>query len=113
MIKAIDLKVALLGGIVLGALLGLEMGCHSLSPAQEARFDQRKCEVAAVDKVVGPALDAAVLVEQLYAGSASMSTVLQNVGATRAEVETLLADLKACAPQPAPAPEPLPAGDPS
>lgn len=92
-------------------------GCHALSPAQQARFDQRECEVAAVAKVASPALDAAQLVERLYSGSANMGQVLQNLGATREEVQTLLSDLKAC--QPAVVAEPdvepalAPSSDPS
>lgn len=88
-------------------------GCHALSPAQQARFDRRECEVAAVEKVVSPALDAAALVERLYSGSASMGQLLQNLGATREEVATLLADLKACAPAVVAEPDVEPGLDPS
>ena len=83
-------------------------GCHSLTPAQQAKADKLECQVAALRPLVEPALDAAELVRELYKGEADLGKVLGSLGATQAEVEALLGRLHECDPQ-----GPVPAGAPS
>lgn len=88
---------------VLAALgLVLNSGCHALTPAQEARLDKLDCQARALEPLVSPALDAAELVRDLYAGKADLAAVLANVGASREDVKALFARLKACEPAPEP-----------
>jgi hypothetical protein len=87
---------ALLLAILAALGLSLNSGCHSLTPAQEARLDKLDCQARALEPLVSPALDAAELVRDLYAGKADLADVLANVGASREDVKALLDRLRAC-----------------
>lgn len=91
--------MTLLQKIEIALFLGfwaLLCGCHSLTPAQQAKADKFQCQIAAVAPLVEPALDAAELVRDLYKGSADMGKVLGSLGATQGEVEGLLKALRTC-----------------
>jgi hypothetical protein len=91
--------------LLLAAVLALG-ACHSLTPAQQAKADKFECQVKALAPLVEPALDAAELARDLYAGTADIDRVVTLLGATQPEVDALNARLRACeSPVPAPAAE--------
>lgn len=70
--------------------------CHDLTPKQAARLDRFECQARALAKVVEPAIDATVLLTQLYTGEADLASVLLAASASQDEVDALVEDLKAC-----------------
>ncbi len=73
-----------------------QLGCHDLTPKQQARLDQFECQVAAVAPIVEPIYDAADLVLKLRSGEASLGQVLATLEAGEPEVRELFARLEAC-----------------
>lgn len=71
-------------------------GCHSLTPAQQAKVDKFECQVHALEPLVSPTLDAAQLVRDLYAGKADLGQVLRSLDADEADLNKLVQALKAC-----------------
>ena len=83
-------------------------GCHSLTPAQQARADKFECQAAALAPLVEPTLDAADLLHDLYSGSANLGAVLSRLEIAQDEADALIDRLRACEPPvPLPAPESL------
>lgn len=91
-------KAALALVLAVAAALGISFstGCHSLTPAQQARVDKFECQARAIAPLTLPALDAEKLLVDLYEGKADLGTVIANTGATEAEVKAALAALRAC-----------------
>lgn len=95
-------KAAIGLAVAIAAALGLgNLGCHDLTPKQQAQLDKFECQVEALKLIVEPALDAADLLKDLYAGKAQLGAVLGALGAQEPEVRELVARLRACDP-PAP-----------
>lgn len=89
------------------------LGCHALTPAQQARLGAFECQVAAVEPLCAPALDAAELVRGFYSGSSSLMEALGSLGATKAEVEAMVQRWNACTPgKPSIEVVPVPKADP-
>jgi len=76
------------------------LGCHDLTPKQQARLDKFECQVRAVAPLVEPIYDAADLVLKLRSGEASLGQVLKTLEAGEPEVRELLARLEACEGEP-------------
>lgn len=94
--------------LAIAAALGFgQLGCHALTPAQEARVARFECQVRAVEPIVGDVLDAEALVRDVYAGRADLGRALNELRAKPAEVQALLDSLNACEDAPAA----LPAGE--
>ena len=93
---------ALLAYALVAYVMCFGVGCGLLG-ASEPRVERFECQVRAFKPLVGNVMDAEQLVRDLYAGKASLNSVLHNVQATREELVKLLADLQACEPPP---PEP-------
>lgn len=84
------MKIALL-------FLPLALGCSAqLTPKQQARLDKFQCQVAALAPLVEPVYDATELVQDLRAGKASLSQVLQNLDVLQSEGQALVTRLDAC-----------------
>lgn len=73
-----------------------QLGCHDLTPKQQARLEKFECQVAAVAPIVEPIYDAADLVLKLRSGEASLGQVLATLEAGEPEVKALFARLEAC-----------------
>lgn len=93
--------------------LALTCGCHSLTPAQQAKVEKFDCQVRALAPLVEPALDAAELARDLYAGKGDLGRVLGSLNATQAEVDALVEALRACETAALPVREPPPEYTPS
>lgn len=91
------------------ALFSCGLSCAPCTPAQQAKLDRFECQVHALAPLVEPALDAAELARDLYAGKADLGAVLGSLNASEAEVDALLARLHECSAEP----EKLPEGSPS
>lgn len=91
---------------LLGVAVGAALGCKDLTPKQQERIDRFECEAAALAPLVEPALDAAELLRDLYAGRADLRQVARLLELSQAELEELVERLNGCR-----APEALPAGD--
>ncbi len=82
------------------------LGCQPCTPAQQARLDLFECRVKALEPLVGPTLDAAELVRDIYLGRADLGQVLATLKASQAEAKALAERFHACEPAPeAPAEE--------
>jgi hypothetical protein len=97
--------------VLLSAIAGAagfsQLGCHDLTPKQQARLDKFECQVAAVAPLVEPVHDAYQLVRDLREGKASLRQVLSTIEAGEPEVAALLERLDACEGEPESAPQPV------
>jgi len=84
-------------------------GCHSLTPAQQARADKFDCQVAALAPALDGVLDAYAFVKNVYEGAAQYGQLVPLLQLAPAEVAEIEARLRACEPA---AEAPLPAGEP-
>jgi hypothetical protein len=91
--------LALLAAIAGAAGLS-QLGCHDLTPKQQARLDKFECQVAALAPLVEPVHDAYQLVRDLREGKASLRQVLATIEAGEPEVKALLERLDACEGEP-------------
>ena len=87
--------LALLAAIAAAAGFS-QLGCHDLTPKQQARLDKFECQVAALAPLVEPVHDSYQLVRDLREGKASLRQVLATLEAGEPEVKALLARLDAC-----------------
>ena len=95
LVRSKGFKYALgLAAAALAAYAGT--GCAFLAPANSPRAELFDCRQAALEPLLGEILDTKEFLRALYAGQASLEAALGAAGATRAEVDTLLAALNAC-----------------
>ncbi len=75
------------------------VGCHQLTPAQQARLDAFQCRAAAIAPLCEPAIDAAELVRTVYAGRSSLAQVLGALMATQEETAAMAEAWNRCTPE--------------
>ena len=81
--------------IGLGLLI---LGCHSLTPKQQAAFDLYACRVDALEPYTGTVYNTANLVREVVAGKTDPIRLLLGMGYTKAEVIEALEAWNACEP---------------
>lgn len=86
------------------------VGCHALTPAQQAQADLYECRVAALLPYVAPALDTSQTVRDIMLGRGSLDQALEALGYAEEDAGKIKAELKACEgpPEPVVAPPPAP-----
>ena len=72
------------------------LGCKDLTPKQAALVEQVRCEVRAVEPYVGPVMDAAKLVEDVYAGRAHYTQLAELLDLSDDVVKALNFELAKC-----------------
>ncbi len=77
--------------------LSAMLGCGLLG-SKNPRTEHLECQARALEPVVKDVYDARALLLDLYAGKASLQSVLANLNATPAELAELQAALAACEP---------------
>lgn len=76
------------------------VGCHALTPAQQAQADLYECRVAALLPYVAPALDTSQTVRDIMLGRGSLADALCALGYVKEEAAKITAELAACEPPP-------------
>ena len=84
---------ALLAYALVAYVMCFGIGCKHLPEPRVAQFE---CRVRALQPLVGDVLDAEQLVRDVYAGRASLGSVLGALDATQSEVMALTEALEAC-----------------
>lgn len=81
-------------------LLPVLFACASLPASKQAQLDRFECQAKALAPSVEPVFDSVDLLRDLYAGRADLSSVLQALESTQADVAELRDRLQACEPAP-------------
>lgn len=85
------------------------IGCHALTPAQQAQADLYECRVAALLPYVAPALDTSLTVRDIMTGHGSLDDALKALGYAEEQAAKIKAELAVCDPPPVvTAPPPAP-----
>jgi len=85
------------------------VGCHALTPAQQAQADLYECRVAALLPYLAPALDTSQTVRDIMLGKGSLDYALKALGYAEEQAAKIEAELAVCEPAPvvvAPSPAP-------
>lgn len=90
-------------------VVALVLGCHSLTPAQEAQVDTFHCRVAAFAPLVEPAFDAEDVARDALSGKIDPRDLAARLGATLDAINAAVEAWNACNPA-AHAPPPSSAG---